>query len=621
MTKKILPWSKEYKVLGIPDTLEPYPDEPVYDMLENSAKKYKKSGLIQYDNYLSYADILDYVNRLATAFVDMGLKKGDRVATLLPTSMQFFISDYAISRAGLVHVPASSLETVDGLKHKLKQASPGALICLTEFYEQAKSLVKKTGMADIILTRIEDFSSPEPDLSEYDGNFDNAKILIKMIKETNPSPPDLEWDVEKDIETLLFTGGTTGVAKGCMLTHRNIYANATQNLYAMGQASVLMSGTVSMIMAMPFFHSYGHLLMHSMTMLGHTQILIPDPRDTGHMVKMINKYLPVVNIGVPTQFMKICEEELKGKAMLGISGSAPLPKNAQEEYEKSSGGGILEGYGLSEMSPTSHLNSSWLLRIFMGRFVTRIFFSLLKMKPVWFLFNRVFFNLIGKKNMGRLFHKSFFILNKLSTFFRKAGNTGSEVRGTIGIPFPDTKIKIVAVDTGKELTWDEVLAGQAGEMYLNGPQRMLGYWPNPGSGIDSDGYIHTGDVVKVDSNGYFYVVDRTKDMINVSGYKVYSREIDDILYTHPAVEMAATLGIPDPEKEGSERVVVYLQLNPGNAKKVKEEDIIEFLRQKVAKYAVPKSVTFVDSMPLTEVEKVDKKLLREMAKETIQLKN
>jgi acyl-CoA synthetase (AMP-forming)/AMP-acid ligase II len=148
-------------------------------------------------------------------------------------------------------------------------------------------------------------------------------------------------------------------------------------------------------------------------------------------------------------------------------------------------------------------------------------------------------------------------------------------------------------------------------MLLNGPQRMAGYWPDKGKGFDDEGFIHTGDVVKVDEKGYFYIVDRTKDMIIVSGYKVYSREVDDVLYDHPAVAMAATVGVPDSERPGSEVVKVYIQLKPEFVGKVNEEEILTYLRQKVAKYAVPKSVVFLENMPLTEVQKVDKKYLRE----------
>jgi acyl-CoA synthetase (AMP-forming)/AMP-acid ligase II len=188
-----------------------------------------------------------------------------------------------------------------------------------------------------------------------------------------------------------------------------------------------------------------------------------------------------------------------------------------------------------------------------------------------------------------------------------------EKRGTIGVPCPDTEVKFLAVETGKEISIEDMLKGERGEMCLRGPQRMLGYWPKPGTGIDADGYIHTSDVVKIDDKGYFYIVDRIKDMVIVSGYKVYSREVDDILYQNPKVEMAATIGIPDPEREGSERIAVYIQPKEEFKNKISEDEIIMYIKERVAKYAVPKVVKIIDNMPLTEVQKINKKLLREMA--------
>ena len=189
----------------------------------------------------------------------------------------------------------------------------------------------------------------------------------------------------------------------------------------------------------------------------------------------------------------------------------------------------------------------------------------------------------------------------------------NEKRGTTGILFPDTEVKLLDINTGEKLTIEDILDGKKGEMCLKGPQRMLGYWPEPGKGLDEEGYVRTGDVVTIDENGYFYIVDRTKDMINVSGYKVYSREIDDLLYSFEGAEHAATVGIPDPEREGSERVVVYIQPKPGYKGKITENDIFEYLKTKVAKYALPKMIKFVDEIPLTEVQKLNKKEIRKMA--------
>jgi long-chain acyl-CoA synthetase len=612
MSRPDLPWTKEYRVLGIPNTLAPYPVKPVYAILEEAAKKYKKNGLIQNSFKIAYIDVLEHVNRLATAFYQLGFRKGDRIATLLPTSIQFVIADYAISRAGLVHIHASSLEPPANLKHKFSQGKPRALVCLDEYLDVAMSAVKNSSIEHLIVTRLDDYSH-NPDRLE---NPATGKYLwlMDLIRDTPPTPPDHLFDVETDLETLLFTGGTTGLPKGCMLTHRNIYANVLQNFYSLGQNCLLLRGAISVLLGLPFFHSYGHMIMHTMTMLGCNQILVNDPRDTNGMIQMIKDYKPVIQIGVPTQFMSLCAAELTCTGMLGISGSAPLPQSAQEAYERKTGGGIMEGYGLSEMSPVTHLNTTFLLRLFGGRIpvlMNNLFLQIPGVKPV---FNRLL-RLAGPKLVGVALTRTFSFLSSITGRMKtsKPGKPGVEKRGTIGIPFPDTDIMVVDTDSGEQIPWDKVAEGVRGEMLLRGPQRMLGYWPTPGKGLDQNGYIHTNDVVKVDDHGYFYVVDRTKDMIIVSGFKVYSKEIDDILFEHEAIEISATVGIPDPEREGSELVVVYIQPKEPYQNQIDEERIISYLRENVAKYAVPRRVFIVDKIPLTEALKIDKKQLKQMA--------
>jgi acyl-CoA synthetase (AMP-forming)/AMP-acid ligase II len=603
---------KEYRVLGIPKTLHPYPGKPVYAILEEAVKKYKKNGLIQNNFKITYADTLEHVNRLATAFCQLGLEKGDRVATLLPTSIQFIVADYAISRAGLVHILASSLEPSANLKHKFSQGTPRALICLDEYLDVAVSAVRNSSIEHLIVTRLDDYSHDTDHLEKPSpGNY---LRLMDLIRDTPATPPDHRLDVEKDLESLLFTGGTTGLPKGCMLTHGNIYANALQVFHSLGQNNLLLRGAISILLALPFFHSYGHMIMHTMTMLGCNQILVSDPRNTSSMIQMINDYKPVMQIGVPTQFMKLCETELTSTGMLGLSGSAPLPPSAQERYEKKTGSGIMEGYGLSEMSPVTHLNQTFLLRLFGGRIpvtLNNFFLQIPGVKPV---LNKLL-RIAGPKLVGLVLTRTFSLLTSITgrKKFSKRRKPGVEKRGTIGIPLPDTEIMVVDITTGEQIPWDKLAEGAQGEMLLRGPQRLSGYWPTPGQGLDESGYIHTSDVVKVDNQGYFYIVDRMKDMIIVSGFKVYSREIDDILFAHEAVEIAATVGIPDPEREGSERVVVYVQPKMQYKNQIDEKQIIAYLKTKVAKYAVPKNVYIVDEMPTTEVQKIDKKLIKQMA--------
>lgn len=609
--KEKTPWSNEYKVFGIPSSLAPYPDKPAFHLLDTAAKKFKKNGVIQFNCKMTYPEIKDHADRLATAFTNMGLKKNDRVATLLPTSVQYVITDYAISKAGLVHVPCSSLEPVITLSHKLLASKPKALVCVDTDLDIGKKIAKKCKVPHIIVTRLKDYAQALPKKPD-DLCLAGVHWMTHLIENTQANPPTIDFNVDEDLEMVLFTGGTTGKPKGCMLTHKNIYANTVQTAWAFGNSNRLLHGTISVLLGLPFFHSYGHMVMHAMTFQGFNMILIPDARDTASMVKMIKSHRPLINIGVPAQFMQISKEELKGYAMLGVSGSAPLPQSTQKEFENKSGGAIMEGYGLSEMSPCTHLNPSLLLRIAGGRIPQRINSFLYGIPGVAFCINKLL-RLIGPKLVGIIACKGIALI--LSLTKKDAHKKSSkEKRGTSGFPLPDTDIKLLDVKTGDTIGKNETIKpGTVGELCLKGPQRMAGYWPEVGSGLDDDGYVRTGDVVMVDDKGYFYIVDRTKDMINVSGYKVYSREIDDILYGHPAIEHAATVGIPDADREGSERVVIIVEPKTEYKENITAEDFIEFLSGRVAKYAVPKKVMIIDKMPLTEVQKLNKKEIREMA--------
>ena len=601
------PWFKEYGLFGVPETLEPYPDKPTHFFLDQAAERYPRLGCVQLGLEMSYAEVKEHADRLANALAAMGVGKGDRVATLLPTSIQFVVADAGISKAGAVHVPCSFLEAEDTLAHKFTESSPKALICLDEHMALAEHLRGFMGAPNVIMTTLEDYSSHPG----KQGGAAGALRLVEVIEQTRPAPPVIDFEPARDLETLLFTGGTTGLPKGCMLTHRNIVANALQNIAIFGPVTKVLEGNVSVIMGLPFFHSYGHCMMH--TMIGGLRanmLIVPDPRDTGAMVEMVKKYHPVLQFGVPTQFMKLLSEDLKGTHIIGISGSAALPPNVQEEFEKTSGGFVSEGYGLSELSPVTHFNVSTNIRIMGGRervpLMNKLLFNRFNVA-----FMRAQAKLLGPGRYGRMFSTIIGLMTRFAGGGKKARKV--EKRATIGIPLPDTMVKVVEVDSGTPIPFEELYReGKVGEMLLNGPQRMLGYWPEPGRGIDEEGFIHTGDVVKMDENGYFSIVDRTKDMAIVSGYKVYTREVDDILYEHPATAMAATIGVPDPEREGSERIKVFVQLKEEYKGKVSEEDYLEYLQGKVAKYAVPRSVVFLDEMPLTEVFKVNKKYLREL---------
>ena len=605
------PWFKEYEIVGIPKTLQPYPNEPTHYFLDQAAEKRPRLGCVQMGLEITYPELKDHADRFANALAGMGVEKGDRVATLLPTSVQFIVADAGISKAGAVHVPCSFLEAQDTLAHKFTESSPKAIICLEEHLTLAESLREFMGAPNIIITSVDDYS----DRTSPHAEVPDAMWLTEVIAQAKPEPPRVGIDPNRDLETLLFTGGTTGLPKGCMLTHRNIVANAQQNPAMFGPIARILEGNVSVLIGLPFFHSYGHCIMHTMINGMYNLLIVTDPRDTKAMLRMIHEYNPVLQFGVPTQFTKLLEEDIKATRVIGISGSAALPPNVQEKFEQESKTFVSEGYGLSELSPVTHFNGSANIRAMGGRKMVPIMNKLL-FNPV----NRAFMNFQARMLGPKLYGKMFLgILGIVSDRNRKSDKLKSvEKRATIGIPVPDTVVKVVEVDTGRALSFQQMIEeGVVGEMLLDGPQRMLGYWPEPGRGLDEEGFVHTGDVVKMDENGYFSIVDRTKDMAIVSGYKVYTRELDDILYEHPATEVAAAIGVPDPEREGSERIKVFIQLREDYRGKVVEEDYMAYLKEKVAKYAVPRSITFLDELPLTEVFKVNKKVLREMELEEL----
>ena len=279
--------------------------------------------------------------------------------------------------------------------------------------------------------------------------------------------------------------------------------------------------------------------------------MVPDPRDTKMIVQLMNEYRPFLLFMVPTQLLKLAQPEvtLKRMPVLVMSGTAPLPAEVSHRIEEKIKMPISEGYGLTETGPATHINIS---------------------------------------------------------AFAKVTRFATSTRPGIGLPLPDTEVKAVDPVTEKEVPFGEV-----GEIWVRGPQVMRGYWPHDGSGLEPGGWLRTGDLAKMDEDGYFHVVDRIKDMINISGMKVYSIEIDEVLFKHPAVEGAVTIGIPDPERPGSERIKAFVKLRHDFKKKMAAQEIIDYCRENLAAYAVPKFIEFRDDLPVTVAEKIFKRALRE----------
>ena len=548
------PWFEEYEQFGIPRTLEPYPDEPAHRFLYRAAEEHPDQGLIQLGRKYPYPDVVEDVDRLATALRERGVEKGSRVATIMPTSVQFVLATNAISRAGGVHIPNDFLDAEEDLLYRLERGAPEVLIGQDAHRELLLDLREELGIEDVILTDVADYSADPPDDRE---SIEGVEWLTEVVDSTEPDPPEVDFDVETDDHTILFTGGTTGKPKGCRLTHRNVVANALQGVASQSRMAQLMAGSETGVMALPLYHAYGYSVINSLLELAIDVVLVPDARDSGGIVDLIEEHEPIIVLGVPTQFMEMANERLETD-VIGLSGSAPLADETRSDFAERSKG-ISQGYGLSEMSPVTHFDVRGLREALVG-----------------------------------------------------AGSREDAYdQPTIGVPVPDTDVKLVDVDTGEEIPLGEAIeTGREGEMYVNGPQRMAGYLDESREPFDEDGFVATGDVVKVDPKGRFYVVDRAKNMVNVSGLKVYTQEVDEVLYAHPGIARPATVGVPDPERPGSERVKIYVESDPEYDGDLTEADVREHLAGKVSRQAMPASVEFVEAMPLTDVGKTDKQALK-----------
>lgn len=471
---------------------------------------------------MNYSALLDAVNRLSSAF-SKHVDKGDRVLIALRNCPQLLIAELAALKCGAMAVLVSPLHPEKELREIARRVEP-------------KLMVGERDISDSEF--ISEFIEANPSKFMDDE-------LWRVAKSANPEPPGVEISPKEDVAVILFTGGVTGVPKGVMLTHYNLTTNVLQVLpWILGGAADAARGSGSILLASPIFHSYGHWGMHVGVYWAFNLLIVSDPRNYDEILRYMKEYSPWVTVGVPGQYMKLIRREIEGLWTISVSGSAPLPKATAREYEKRAGIPIIEGYGLTETSPVTHINIAGI-----AKFI---------------------------------------------------GLDAPDKTGSIGVPVPDTDVRIVREDGS------EAEIGEEGEMQIKGPQVMKGYWRAESPFID--GWLPTGDIAYMDEDGFFYITDRVKDMINVSGYKVYSRVVEEVLHQHPAVELAAVVGIPDKEKEGSERVKAFVKLYDGM--KASPEEIREFCRERLPPYAVPVEVEIRDKLPQTEVGKVLKRLLR-----------
>lgn len=530
----------------LPETKEPYPTITVHSLLDASAAEFPdKAACFYLGKEVLYSEMKLLSDRLAAALADLGVKKGDKVATVLPNCPQFMISDFGIMKTGAAHVPCSVMHKAADLTYEIGESGAETVVCTDMSFDTVSSIKDKTKIKNIIVTSIMDYSSQEPTLERFPGAYQ----FRDLIASHEPKAPDIEIDPMKDLAVLPFTGGATGLPKGVMLTHYNRVAAVIQMAWAYEPLKVGIRGKVSDMIPIPLFHAYGHLVMQFGVYWGLKAYLLPDPRDINTLAQMLTKYRPFFAACVPTQYSRLVAAGLGRINTMFVSTTAALAPEIAQRFRKETGVPITEAYGLTETGGGTHIN--------------------------------------------------------LSSFSKITGFMRSEKFGSIGIPVPDTDVKIMNLDTGQEAG-----PGQEGELWVRGPQIMIGYWPEIGKGL-VDGWLPTGDVVKMEEDGYFYITDRIKDMANVSGLKVYTRLVDDILYEHPAVGDAIAIGIPDPERPGSERIKAFVRLKEEFQGKVTADEIITHCREKLPAYAVPKFIEFREELPLTVTLKLFKRQLRE----------
>ena len=544
-------WPKD-----VPNHID-YPEIPISELLRHSSLTSPEEVAVVYvDRKLTFRELDRLVDRFAAAMQDLGVAKGDRVVIDLPNIPQFVTAYYGVLRAGGIVVACSPLYKERELGHIVKDSGAKTIVALDTLYPVVQAIRSETQLIEVVTTTLRcqlppqgsSPVSPSRGVGSHPRNdFRNMEALLELTDET---PKSVRLEPKRDLALLQYTGGTTGVPKGAMLTHYNLCVNAKQfTAWVAGQPGE------SYLAALPLFHIFGMTVaMNSPILEGSSMILVPDPRDIPGIIDAIEEHRPAIFPGVPTMYNALVNAPAIGQRDLRslrvcISGGSALPTEVQRKFELLTGGRLVEGYGLTETSPVTHLN------------------------PVY--------------------------------------NPGKTRTGSIGIPVSDTEAKIVDLETGLH----DVPRGEAGELVIRGPQVMVGYWNNPEETrmAFQGGWLHTGDIATMDRDGYFMLIDRKKDMIDVSGFKVWPREVEEVLYEHPAIREAAVVGVPD-EKSG-EAVKAYVVLKSGLEGKVQAQEISKFCKDRIASFKAPKIVEFRNELPKTPVGKVLRRDLKEQNKD------
>lgn len=552
------PWLEHYPE-EVPHSYD-YPKQNLAKFLIDSAASYPEHIALEFlGKSITYSSLLQSVYRFANALHRLGVRKGDRVAIMLPNCPQGVIAYYGTLLIGGIVVMTNPLYVPREIEHQLTDSGAKIIVTMDALVERVNKAMERHPMQHIIVTSIKDYlpfpkNMLYPIKAKKDGMFVkieyNERILsfVQFLKDSADTPLEVPVDPENDLALIQYTGGTTGFAKGVMLTHMNLVSNTIQSHLWFYQSQ---KGVEKYLGALPFFHVFGlTVLLNKAMFTAGTLILIPRFQ-IDDVLKTIDKKKPTLFPGAPTMYIAVIHHPEVSRFDLSsikvcISGAAPLPVEVQERFEKITGGKLIEGYGLTEASPVTHANNIW-----------------------------------GKRKTG-----------------------------SIGIPFPDTLAKVVHPETGEEMP-----LGEIGELVVKGPQVMKGYWnrPEETERVLRDGWLFTGDLACMDDEGFFYILDRRKDLIIAGGYNIYPREVEEVLFEHPDVEEAVVAGISDPYR--GENVKAYIVLRKGST--TTEQELKSWCKDRLAVYKVPKIYEFRESLPKTLVGKVLRRKLIEEENEKL----
>jgi long-chain acyl-CoA synthetase len=506
-----------------------------------------RTAVAFYGRSISYRELREAADRLANALAKLGLKKGDRIALYLVNSPQFIIAYFAALKCGATVTPISPVYTSHEVKYQLQDSGARVMICQDVLYEK----VARTGVEldFVVVTNVGEYLPTLKRLLAKKTPVAGARVhwLQDLLKQHPPQPPAVTIDPKTDIAALPYTGGTTGNPKGVILTHYNLVAAQSVGMAAFPH---LTPGKEVVLAFLPFFHIYGQVvIMLNSLCQGHLLVLFTSP-DTEAIIAAMERYQATVFYGVPTLYEYLKDHKDTDKAnwkrlKLIVSGADTLHESTVNGWTRRTGSKITEGYGLSETAAISHINP----------------------------------------------------IDRPKT-------------GSFGCPVELVEAAILNAET-LEFT----PPGETGELVLAGPNVMAGYWNRPEDTakafVERNGrrWLRTGDIVRMDEEGYFHFYDRSKDLIKFKGYSIFAKDVEDVLYGHPQVKAAGVIGVSDPSVGQRIKAIVVLQ---GDARgKVSADEIKAYCRQSLAEYKVPHIVEFRGELPKTDVGKISRRELRD----------